>query len=176
MYAISFNFCGQRFKLRRKKPSFELDLFVMLFMCADQFKSLDMVMPRYFSWATVCSMWLFREYRCVRGCRALAMVIMLHFLALNLIPQVSPHNSRAARSLCRASWSSTDWMGRYKRQSSANSRTCEVTTLGRSLMWRRNSSGPSTEPCGTPESTDTWLDFLPSTTTRVPFFPIYFII
>ena len=41
------------------------------------------------------------------------------------------------------------------------------TASGRSLMWHKNSSGPRTVPCGTPESTVTESDSSPSTTTFI---------
>ena len=44
-------------------------------------------------------------------------------------------------------------MVRYIRQSSANDLISEFTESGRSFIKRRNKRGPSTVPCGTPEST-----------------------
>ena len=54
-----------------------------------------------------------------------------------------------------------------KRQSSANRRTVDFTASGRSLIWHKNSRGPRTVPCGTPESTLTDSDSSPSTTTFI---------
>ena len=36
-----------------------------------------------------------------------------------------------------------DWIILYRRQSSANSRTLDVTQSGRSFMWTRNRMGPN---------------------------------
>ena len=79
--------------------------------------------------------------------------IIWHFFALNLIPKLSHHFSRESKSLYRATLSAPERMGRYKRQSSANSLTCEVTTDGRSLIWSKNKRGLSTVPCGTRDNT-----------------------
>ena len=38
--------------------------------------------------------------------------------------------------------------------------------FGRSLIYARNSSGPNTVPCGTPESTSAQVECSPPTTTR----------
>ena len=46
-------FLVQQLRLRRRNPSLELDLFVIVLMWVDQFKSFDIVMPRYFSRVTV---------------------------------------------------------------------------------------------------------------------------
>ena len=51
-------------------------------------------------------------------------------------------------------------------QSSAKSLTLEEITDGKSLMSSKNRIGPKTVPCGTPESTVTRSDCIPSTTTR----------
>jgi hypothetical protein len=45
-------------------------------------------------------------------------------------------------------------ISRYNKQSSTKSFTDDLTASGRSFMWQRNSMGPSTVPCGTPESTN----------------------
>ncbi len=63
----------------------------------------------------------------------LAMVMMTHFDGLNRIPQVEAQRP-SFRSCCRVFWSSSDFMMRYKRQSSAKRRTCDVTCAGRSLQ------------------------------------------
>ena len=81
------------------------------------------------------------------------------------MPHASPQRSRASRSACRASWSARLCTGRYMRQSSANNLTWEVTTLGRSFMWIKNSKGPRTVPWGTPDKTLAGLEYFPSTST-----------
>ena len=53
-------------------------------------------------------------------------------------------------SFCRSTLSSVFMM-----QSSAKSRTSDVISSVMSFMYRRNRSGPSTVPCGTPDVTCT---------------------
>ena len=67
------------------------------------------------------------------------------------------------RSCCSSWQSRTDFTGLYITQSSANSRTVDVVCSARSLMKIRKSSGPSTDPCGTPDYTDAGPDVSPST-------------
>ena len=55
----------------------------------------------------------------------------------------------------------------YKRQSSAKDLTWDLTHSGRSFMWHKNSSGPNTVACGTPESTWALSECSPSTTTLI---------
>ena len=92
---------------------------------------------------------------------------MLHFVALNLMPQVFAHFSRLCRSCCRVIWSWKVLISLYSRQSSANRRTWEETAAGRSFMWQRKRRGPRTVPCGTPESTVVVLELMPSRTTFI---------
>ena len=47
---------GMRLRVRHRNPSLELDLFVIVLIWVDQFKSFDIVMPRYFSQVTVWRM------------------------------------------------------------------------------------------------------------------------
>lgn len=54
---------------------------------------------------------------------------------------------------------------RYKIQSSAKSRTLELTFSGRSFMYSKNNKGPNTVPCGTSEVTFDQSDCSPPTTT-----------
>jgi hypothetical protein len=49
-----------------------------------------------------------------------------------------------------------------ERKSSANSLTDDLTEFGRSFMWHKNSIGPSTVPCGIPESTVASSEYSPS--------------
>ena len=71
-------------------------------------------------------------------------------LALKCIPQSDAHFSRFFRSFCRVVWSFSLLISLYKRHSSANSLTDDLTEFGRSFMWHKNSIGPSTVPFGTP--------------------------
>jgi hypothetical protein len=48
--------------------------------------------------------------------------------------------------------------------------TDDLTASGRSFMWQRNNMGPSTVPCGTPESTVICWDDSPSNVTSRHFF------
>jgi len=50
------------------------------------------------------------------------------FFVLNFMPHAILHRSRESKSLCRASQSALERLGRYMRQSSANSLICEVMT------------------------------------------------
>ena len=53
-------------------------------------------------------------------------------------------------------------------QSSANSLQGDLTQLGRSLVYTRKSTGPSTVPCGTPEWTGAEFDDWPEYDLLVP--------
>ena len=114
----------------------------------DQLSSEDRLMPRYLAVSTSDNTWLHNKNMRVRGLQERVIRIILHLVALKRMPHVSPHSSRADRSRCSRTWSASEHMGRYTRQSSANSRTCESTTLGRSFIWSRNNSGPRTVPWG----------------------------
>ena len=85
--------------------------------------------------------------------------------ALKRMPHASPQRSRASRSAGKASWSARRCTGRYTKQSSANNLTCEVTTLGRSFMWIKNSKGPRTVPWETLDNILAGLEYFPSTST-----------
>ena len=68
------------------------------------------------------------------------------------------------------SWSSSQCMGRYNRQSSANNlqRVPGDTWSVMSLIYTRNTRGPSTVPCGRPDNTLMGsADSSPSTTTVI---------
>ena len=51
------------------------------------------------------------------------------FFVLSFMPHALLHCSRESKSLCRASQSALEQMGRYMRQSSANSLICEAKSL-----------------------------------------------
>ena len=91
-------------------------------------------------------------------------LMTLHFLGLNLSCHLFCHACSCMRS-CSSWQSRTDFTDLYITQSSANSRTVDVVCSARSLMKIRKSSGPSTDPCGTPDFTDAGPDVSPSTTT-----------
>ena len=56
-------------------------------------------------------------------------------------------------------------MGLYSRQSSAKRRAFELVTSGRSLMKVKESSGPRTVSCGTPDNTSAVDEVWPSRRT-----------
>ena len=64
-------------------------------------------------------------------------------------------------------WSLLLLISLYKRQSSANSLTDDLTAFGRSFMWHRKSIGPSTVPWGTPESTVASSEYSPSNASHI---------
>jgi hypothetical protein len=83
-----------------------------------------------------------------------------------LIYHLFSHSSSADRSFWRSFESVWFLTCLYSKLSSANKRSVEVeTTSGRSLMYTRNNSGPNTVPCSTPESTSSFTDSHPSTST-----------
>ena len=92
---------------------------------------------------------------------------ILHFDGFNDIPHVMLQFSSVDRSFCNRIWSSIDLIGLYTKKSSANRRIVvpALRLLGISLMKRRKSRGPSTVPCGTPESTLSSFENTPSTMT-----------
>ena len=57
-----------------------------------------------------------------------------HLVGLNDICQSASHCCRLSRSSCIAAESAGQVTSLYSRQSSANSRACDVTQSGRSLM------------------------------------------
>ena len=44
---------------------------------------------------------------------------------------------------------------------------CDVTVWERSFMWHKNSRGPNTIPCGTPESREVASEEVPTITTVI---------
>ena len=84
---------------------------------------------------------------------------------LKCISHIFSHCSRQARSVCRTWPSVVELIARYMAVSSAKSRTLDLTSLGRSLMYARKRIGPRTEPCGTPEETGTSSELIPLITT-----------
>ena len=88
-----------------------------------------------------------------------------HFSGWKFIIQVSSHSVSLLRSSCRRTASSSPLILAYNKLSSANSLICDATQSDISLMYARNSSGPNTVPCGTPDRTEAFLDVLPFTRT-----------
>ena len=89
-----------------------------------------------------------------------------HFVWWKLIYHLSSHSSSADRSFWKSFESVWFLTCLYSKLSSANKRNVEVETIsGRSLMYTRNNSGPNNVPCGPPESTSSFADSHPSTST-----------
>ena len=88
--------------------------------------------------------------------------MMLHLEGLNCICHSFCQISSLLRSSWRLSQSESSTTTPYKRVSSANSLTVEVRPFARSLMYVRNNSRRSTDPCGTPEVTGEEVDVAPS--------------
>ena len=150
----------------RRKARVPFAFLVVRATCLDQASLFVMFTPRYRALDTSCRIWPLMVYILVSGFPFRHILIDSHFLALNFISHLLLHSTRESRSRCSASWSLALWIGRYKRQSSANIRTLEVTFSGRSLLCRKNKSGPMTVPSGTPETTCAGSDFAPSPSTH----------
>jgi hypothetical protein len=90
-----------------------------------------------------------------------------HLLGWNSIFQSDSHFNKLPRSSWSFTMSLLDWIFRYRTQSSAKSLKLEWCKYSdRSFINRRNISGPSTLPWGTPAWTGALHEFFPSTTTR----------
>jgi hypothetical protein len=72
---------------------------------------------------------------------------------------------KVGMQIINMSWSCCVCMVLYRIQSSANDLVFEATDSGRSFIKMRKSSGPSTDPCGTPLTTCSWLEISPSNNT-----------
>ena len=130
-------------------------------MCSDHCNLLLTVIPRYDAESTCLSLEPQKKYDlCL-----FEMQMMLHLEGLNCICHSFCQISSLLRSSWRLSQSESSTTTPYKRVSSANSLTVEVRPFGRSLMYVRNNSGPSTDPCGTPEVTGEEVDVAPSQMT-----------
>ena len=89
-----------------------------------------------------------------------------HILGLKCISHVFSDFSSFWRSCCRVWESSLLVTAKYTAVSSAKRLTCEFMFSGRSFMYRRNKTGPRTEPWGTPKVTGISDDFPPSKATH----------
>ena len=130
-------------------------------MCSDHFNLLLTVIPRYDAESTCLSLDPQRKY----DLYLFEMQMMLHLEGLNCTCLSFCQISSLMRSSWRLSQSESSTTTPYKRVSSANSLTVEVRPFGRSLMYVRNNSRPSTDPCGTPEVTGEEVDVAPSQMT-----------
>ena len=95
----------------------------------------------------------------------LLILMTVHLSGWNFMSHFCSQSSNEVRSFCRMARSKSLLIGRSIAVSSAKSLVLEATVFGRSFMYVRNKQGPSTEPCGTPDLTLMWSDWLPSTTT-----------
>ena len=102
-------------------------------------------------------------------CRACVALIMLHLACHVGLLNFSFHLISHSCSWLGSSWRTLQsWMLAiclYITQSSANRRTVDDVCSSKSLMKIRKSSGPDTEPWGTPDFTAAASDVSPSTTT-----------
>ena len=73
----------------------------MLLMWLFQFRSWDMVTPRYLALSTLSRTWPWRVYWDWRGCFDLVIWSNWHVLGLNSISQVLSHSCRVSRSTWR---------------------------------------------------------------------------
>ena len=92
-----------------------------------------------------------------------------HLLALNCILHLrDPElNLSVSRSFCSDTQSPSDLIWWKSSASSANNLIVpDMSLILMSFKYFKNMKGPSTVPLGTPESTGTSCDALPSTTTR----------
>ena len=92
--------------------------------------------------------------------RLLVMGRLKHLVGLNSICQRADHSMSLFRSSCRVLWSSAEFIWRYIIVSSAKSLTVDRMPLAISFMYKRNSVGPKTEPCGTPDKTLRGVDWV----------------
>ena len=83
------------------------------------------------------------------GVRDLVTLSTLHFCGWNALPHLVSHSASILRSSWSASQSEMPLISLYPMQSSAKSLEFGVILSGRSLMNRRKSIGPSTDPWGT---------------------------
>ena len=96
---------------------------------------------------------------------ALVMEMTLYFFTLNCMPQLLLHWTSLFRSCCSMWYSACVFTSRCRRLSSANRRIDEDISELMLLTKMRNSRGPRTVPCGTPNIIRPSLDVNTSTTT-----------
>ena len=89
--------------------------------------------------------------------------MVAHFSTLKSICQIFDQCTSLLRSSCRVILSDVLFIVLYSTQSSANRRIFDVMLSAISFMQIRNSVGPKTVPCGTPDVTDAISDVALST-------------
>ena len=92
--------------------------------------------------------------------------IFWHFEVLKCKSHLTLHEYRESISFCNNLQSDIFLLELKHLESSANSATVAFwTVLGMSFIYKRNKSGPNTEPCGTPDTAGSQSELRPSTTT-----------
>lgn len=145
---------------RLMKPSVLFALLMWLF-------HLLMVTPMYLLELTTSRWCPCIVQLAVMGFRLLVICITTHFSRWDAICQSSSHLVRdlESRLFCKVSASALFVIGLHRRHSSVKRRASDSVLSGRSLMKRRNSKGPKTVPCGTPNTTGAVVGIWPSRST-----------
>ena len=165
LYARSFRFLGQFLRFLRSIPSIVFPFAVTFFTWEFHFMSADNSTLKYHVLSvSFCTTPSSSYPKTIFICRACVHLIMLHLALLNFSCHLSPHSCSWLRSSWRTlqSWTLANCL--YITQSSANRRTVDDVCSAKSLLKIRKSSGPNTEPCGTPDFTAAASDVSPSTT------------
>ena len=119
-FNISFNETGVLFAL----ALYAYILLIWLF----QFKSWEIVTPRYLTLSTVSNIWPWRIYCDRTGCLALVICSTWHLPGLNSMSQVRSHSWRVSKSVWRIFLSSGELTVRQTAVSSANNLPVTVCT------------------------------------------------
>ena len=182
-----------RFRLHKFRSL--VDLFTISSMCWLKESLLSRITPRYFSDLTssrtmefdeselsmfrllytavevCCGGAMFEGDVCMRYLNLILVFVLfvilrsLHFFMLNFICHLSAQSWSRRMSCCSECESAKVSIFRYNALSSANSLILEVRLFSMSLMYRRNRSGPSTVPWGTPDVTICVSEWEPFTST-----------
>ena len=166
LYARSFRFFGQFLRFLRRIPSIVFPLAVTFFTWEFHFMSADNSTPKYDVLSVSFSNTPSTSYpKTIFFCRACVALIMLHLALLNFSCHIFSHSCSWLRSSWRTLQSWTLAICLYITQSSANRQTTDDVCSAKSVMKIGKSSGPNTEPCGTPDFIAAASDVSPSTTT-----------
>jgi hypothetical protein len=104
----------------------------------------------------------------VHGFRNREILLALHFFAFSIIPDRLHHSLILSISFCRQNMSADVCILRYNTVSSANNRMELEICCVMSFRKIRNSKGPKTLPCGTPDKASSGCEVAPSTKTVLP--------